>query len=233
LSLSLIAREQFLQAGFRKDSLYPFGYFVPRHVPHPVMEEIHDSSLRLIFVGSLLKRKGLDIAVKAIEILNNRGNNVFLDIYGPGNPEGFIPEDLTRINFRGKLRREEVQSVMSQYDALILPSRHDGWGAVVNEALLQGVPAIVSDRVGAKCLLESTGAGLIFKSEDVANLVRKLEQLCEESSMLKDLKVKALEMGQYILPNVAAQYLLDVFNYHFGNKQRGRRPNAIWCGQDS
>ena len=189
-----------------------------------------NSSLRLVFVGSLLKRKGLDIAIKAVEILNERGINILLDVYGHGQPECFIPNDSTCIHFEGPLKNDEVQSVITKYDALILPSRHDGWGVVVNESLLQGVPVIVSDHVGAKCLLETTQAGIIFRSEDVSDLIVKLEQLCMEPSRLKNLRAKAFQAGTQILPSVAAQYLLEVFNFHFNSNQSGQKPNAIWCG---
>jgi glycosyltransferase involved in cell wall biosynthesis len=43
---------------------------------------------------------------------------------------------------------------MAQHDCLILPSRLDAFGMVVPEAMSVGVPAVVSDRVGAKCIIE-------------------------------------------------------------------------------
>ncbi|HEX2997777.1 MAG TPA: glycosyltransferase family 4 protein [Oculatellaceae cyanobacterium] len=229
LPLSLIAREQFLQAGFGKNVLFPFGYFVPRTVSDVTKDQNHASTLRLVFIGSLLKRKGLDVAIEAVETLNKRGVSIRLDVYGHGSPENFIPSDTTCVWFKGPLKSDEVQSAIASYDVLILPSRHDGWGVVVNEALLQGTPVIVSDHVGAKCLLETTQAGIVFKSEDASDLAAKLEQLCKEPLKLKKLRAKAIQAGAYILPIVGAQYLLDVFKFYFYSDQSGQRPQAIWC----
>ena len=88
--------------------------------------------LRLIFVGALLKRKGLDVAVNAIHILNQQGIKVTLDVYGSGDPRSFIPKDLDNVTYKGVIATEKAQGVIAQYDALLLPSRHDGWGVVVN-----------------------------------------------------------------------------------------------------
>jgi glycosyltransferase involved in cell wall biosynthesis len=48
----------------------------------------------------------------------------------------------------------ELLRRLSGYDLLVMPSRHDGWGAAVNEALMAGIPALVSGRCGSATLLE-------------------------------------------------------------------------------
>ncbi len=120
---------------------------------------------------------------------------------------------------------------MAQYDLLILPSRHDGWGVVVNEALLQGVPVIASDRVGAKCLIESSGAGLIFKSENTEELTLKLKELIRQPSLFVEMCRKAESVGNDISPEIGARYLLDVFLYHFYDE--GQRPSGLWTNPNS
>lgn len=47
---------------------------------------------------------------------------------------------------------EEIPSILSNQDILILPSIYDGWGAVVNEALQSGLYVISSNQCGAKDL---------------------------------------------------------------------------------
>ena len=229
LPISMINRDQLIRAGFDKTWLYPFGYFVPDQKIKSSNKKQQDSSIHLIFVGSLLARKGLDIAIKAVECVNQRRIQIVLDIYGSGEPEQYISCHSEFIRYKGVLGPEEVQAKISSYDALILPSRHDGWGVVVNEALLQGIPAIVSDNVGAKCILEATGAGLIFRSEDVNDLAAKLEQLTLNPFLLNHMRKQASLVGAQISPEIAAQYILDVLDYYFFKGQTGQRPEAIWC----
>jgi glycosyltransferase involved in cell wall biosynthesis len=226
LSLSLLAREQFIRAGFNKDTLFPFGYFIWKQNVVRDQTEKDKNELKLIFVGALIKRKGLDIAVSAIETLYNKGYRVSLDLYGAGNPDPYCSSSKC-IHYKGILPQGEAQKTISSYDFLLLPSRHDGWGIVVNEALLQGVPVIASDHVGAICLLESTGAGIVFKSQDSVDLQNKIESLLFEDNKVEFLKGNASKVASQILPNVAAIYLLDVLKYYFFDE--GEKPDAIWC----
>jgi glycosyltransferase involved in cell wall biosynthesis len=232
-TLSLIAREQFIRAGFDERTLFPFGYFVARknNVGMPKKEE--KSDLKLVFVGALIKRKGVDIAVQAVETLYKKGYQISFDLYGSGDPSIFCSPSSACVHYKGVIPLGEAQSVIAQYDLLMLPSRHDGWGLVVNEALLQGVPVIVSDHVGAKCLVETSGSGLIFRNNDLDDLAIKIESVLLNSNKLKILKQNALEMAPQISPEVAAQYLVDVFKDYFFENNLGVKPNAIWCGMNN
>ena len=117
--------------------------------------------------------------------------------------------------------------MIAKYDALVLPSRHDGWGVVVNEALLQGVPVIVSDHVGAKCLVElSSRAGLVFRCDEVDDLISKIRRFVFDSDLRDDMRKSAADIGERILPENAASYMYDVLNYYY--QKKGRRPGAFW-----
>jgi glycosyltransferase involved in cell wall biosynthesis len=227
MPLSLIAKKQFIKAGFPLESLFPFGYFVPR-LFNSKRNPMPSDTLHLIFVGALIFRKGLDILVEAIRELNAQGYKVTLDIYGSGDPQKAIWPDLP-INYKGTLPFDQIQAVIAEHDLLILPSRHDGWGVVVNEALLQGVPVILSSRVGAKCLVQSTDAGLVFESENSSDLAKKMKALIEDPTLLLKLHNKALEVGEKILPEIAARYFLDTLLFYF--YKIGVRPSAIWSNE--
>ena len=226
LPISLIAHQQFIEAGFNIDSLFPFGYFVQRL--NSVKDKKPNEFIRLVFVASLLKIKGLDVAIKAINNLSDISEKITLDVYGPGDPKLFIPNDSEKVQYKGVIPTEQAQNVIANYDILLLPSRHDGWGLVVNEALLQGVPAIVSDRVGAKCLIERSGAGIVFRNEDTYQLSNILADLMTDPKKMADMCNSAAVVGNQILPQNGARYLLDVFGYYFFGV--GVKPNAIWTG---
>ena len=57
------------------------------------------------------------------------------------------------VEVRGPLPSQAVEAEITKADLLILPSRFDGWGAVVNEALAHGCRVLASDRVQASVLL--------------------------------------------------------------------------------
>jgi len=227
-SLSPQAYDQYVRAGFDKETLFPFGYFVPK-MSVPVHQPEQADHLRLVFVAALLKRKGLDIAIRAVQRLNRDGIQATLDVYGSGDPAEFMPPTSETVAYKGVIPTEQAQSVIAHYDALILPSRHDGWGVVVNESLLQGVPVIVSDSVGAKCLVEFNGAGLVFENENVEDLVERLAEIRESPGLMEAMCLNAGAIGKYILPEAAARYFLDALRFYFHGL--GPRPQAIWCSQ--
>lgn len=222
--ISLIAKEQFRKSGFDSASMFPFAWFVPNLSTHQT-SPIKGLTLRSIYVGALNKRKGVDVLLQAVKLLQAQGYKLILDIYGPGEKQGY---DNFGISFcyKGILPFETVQSTIQKYDVLIIPSRHDGWGVVVNEALLQGVPVIASNRVGAKQLLEASGAGFVFECENVNDLVEKIKILSDNPVMLDGMKRKASQVGCLILPEKGAKYFLDVLKYYFYGI--GSCPYAIW-----
>ena len=229
LAISPIAQAQLVRNGFNNELVFNFGYFIPKQKSHFTIQSTLNSSraVRLVFLGSLLRRKGLDLGIEAVKRVNLTGIKMTLDIYGSGKLDGFNDLEASGIHYGGLIPWENVQTILPEYDALLLPSRHDGWGLVVNEALLQDVPVILSDRVGAGCLVLYSGAGIIFKNGNVDELVRVLMELYANPKQLKCLKRKANEfVKETILPETGARYFVDVVRFHFWNL--GSKPALPW-----
>jgi glycosyltransferase involved in cell wall biosynthesis len=79
-----------------------------------------------------------------------------------------------RVFWLGKMNAAQVQARIHDADALILPSREDGWGAVVNEALMAGTPVICSTACGAADLIKDPWLGTVFQSGQVMDLAAAL-----------------------------------------------------------
>jgi glycosyltransferase involved in cell wall biosynthesis len=179
-----------------------------------------------MFSGSLIKRKGLDVVLEALSEINKVETKINLDIYGPGEIKEYLEKEIKGVQYKGTYKPGKAQQVMSQYDMLIVPSRHDGWGLVVNEALLQNVPVIVSDRVGAKVLVEYSGAGKVFKSENVSNLTEVLLSIVDSPETLNQMKDNCAKVHDFITPDYGSSYLKKIIDYYFFDK--GDRPKVVW-----
>lgn len=233
LAISTLAVRQFSEAGFPARCIYPFGYFVPKLSSSgenpPPMEVCGKRSVRLVFVGSLVERKGISHLIEAFRSVSGEfekaGALLILDIYGNGALPSSIDVPLG-ITVKGMIPFGEAQAVISQYDALVLPSLHDGWGVVVNEALLQGVPAIVSDAVGAQAPVLKGGAGVVFPAGNSAALANCFRSLLELPERLLSWKSGAEEIGASLEPDVAATYLLGCLMHACGAS--AERPIAPW-----
>ena len=227
-AISAKAVRQFKKIGFKADHVFPFGYFVPEAIGQlqPQVESTYTSRpLRLVFVGSLISRKGLDVLAEAIVKLNGQGLIATLDLYGSGDPSACVRQS-EHIRFKGVIPFGQVQPMIAAYDILILPSLHDGWGVVVNEALLQGVPVIASDAVGASTLIEVSGAGAIFSNGDSAQLAQILSVAAHNPSTLKQWQKAAFNFRHTLQPEVAASYMYKCLQYVIGDKSN--RPVAPW-----
>ena len=162
--------------------------------------------LRTVFVGSLIERKGIDVAVEAVRRLRAAGKAVTLDVYGPGDPEAWHETDGVR--YRGVIPFGKVASVLARYQALILPSRFDGWGVIGNEAIQVGVPVIASDASGIADVISAGGCGLTFCSGNVGDLERCLRSWIDDPRLRNKAAVAANATALLLEPRVAAGYLV-------------------------
>ncbi len=225
LAVSPLAEEQLRRVGFQREVLYPFGYFVERKECGKLKLE-QGQPLHVLYSGSLIMRKGLDIAIAAVREVNRDGIRVLFDIYGPGEIERFLSPGIQGIRYMGTYPQPDAQMIISGYDLLLVPSRHEGWGLVVNEALMQGVPVLASDRVGASCLLENSGAGRLFRSGNITELSALLTELSADRAKVNEMAAACASVRGRITPSIGADYLKKVLVYHFN--QTGTPPQAPW-----
>jgi glycosyltransferase involved in cell wall biosynthesis len=222
-AISRLAVEQYRNMGVADEKIFPFGYFVPgQHLACAgsfTGASPEKSGLNIVFIGNLIARKGLDVLLNAVEKLHAEGLEVSLDIYGPGEPAGY---DFARAaaQYCGTIPFGYAQSVIAHYDVLVLPSRYDGWGVVVNEALIAGVPVICSNRVGAGAVVEKWRCGAVFLSEDASDLADKLAVLEMNPMLLNDMRQAACEVGALLDPAIAGRYMADTIRVAAADRAR-------------
>lgn len=216
-AISPLSIAQYARAGIARSKLHPFGYFVPR-VPSSELPPVSDTvesggarALRIVFVGSLIRRKGVDVLLDAVARAGAEGAHLSLDVYGPGDPEEFGIDGST-VRYRGSIPFGGAQQVMAEYDALVVPSRYDGWGVVVNEAICAGTPVLCSDAVGAGVLVDTFGPGRRFAAADRAALTRLLVSLAAAPRQLAEMRARCRAAADAIQPNQAARYMLAVLS---------------------
>lgn len=131
--------------------------------------------VRVLFSGQLIPRKGVDLLVRAFIEALRRAPSLELRILGEGPLRGEL-ERLSgavsdRIVIMGHRNPGDLPAVFAEADIFVLPSLHDGWGVVINEALGAGLPIVASDGVGAAHDLVADGVnGLVTPAGDVGAL---------------------------------------------------------------
>jgi glycosyltransferase involved in cell wall biosynthesis len=113
-----------------------------------------EARLRFLYCGQLIYRKGVDLLLDAFCRAAVAFPKIELMLVGEG-PLGAdlrakIPPSIhPRIHFAGFQPAAKLPKFFAEADVFVLPSRHDGWGVVVNQAIAAGMPVICSDAVGA------------------------------------------------------------------------------------
>jgi glycosyltransferase involved in cell wall biosynthesis len=228
-AISTLAAFQFRSIGIDKEKIFPFGYFVPHSellCRDVLMTDSKKIDLRLIFIGTLIERKGLDVLIEAVKGLNGNDSVVTLDVYGAGDSSQF-DFDQSTVSYCGLIPFGEAQAVIARYDILVLPSRYDGWGVVVNEALMAGVPVICSNRVGAGAVVEKWQCGAIFTSEDVSDLERKLNEIVFAPKSLGKMRLATRNASAVLDPEVAGRYMFDVLRDDTLSAKQ-QKPSCPW-----
>jgi len=178
--------EWYRRAGFSAQQVRKFQYTID--VPEGrelITAPDSDSLFQLVFIGQLISRKGVDHLLKAL--YHAKQDNLKLDIIGDGplRPDlmKYVEENKMeeQVTFLGTLPNDEaMQYLAEKADYLILPSRFDGWGAVINEALARGIKVITNDKCGASSMIEDESWGYVYPQKDQ----KKLEQILVRLSSL-------------------------------------------------
>lgn len=224
-TISKLAYDQYLGHGVPKEKLFPFAYFVPRITQFSLIDCSplkRPPSLKVVYVGALIRRKGLDVLQDAICTLREKGYQVSLDIYGAGD-QGLVISNFDFISYQGLIPFGDAQEVIARYELLVLPSRYDGWGVVINEALCANVAVAYANTVGAGEVAKNFGAGLSFSSGDSKSLSTVLMALMDDPSLLNALRNQTRIAADSLQPKVGARYMLDMMNFN-GRTSEGIKP---------
>lgn len=142
---------------------------------------------RLLYVGTLIRQKGVHTLADAVQILHRQGFRVDLTIAGDGAAD--FTADLKRrcdglpgLQWLGRVPHAGIGALYRQHDALIFPSLHgEGFGLTFLEAMASGLPVIASDTGGhAECLHDGVDS-LIFPAGDADALAERIRRLVQDA----------------------------------------------------
>ncbi|MCC6483658.1 MAG: glycosyltransferase family 4 protein [Armatimonadetes bacterium] len=225
LAIGHLARQWFRRIGLPESRTRPFAYFTQG--PESGVDVEERDEVRLIVVASLVTRKGVDILLRA---LSDVPGPWFLTIVGDG-PERNTLEKLAlsrgldeKVRFAGSLANDEAMRLLSQSDLLILPSRWDGWGAVVNEALMRGVPVVCSNRCGASDLIVSAELGAVYAWQSQSALSQELARRVAHGPAISSQRQRIRQWAECISGERAAQYVLDLIRSARDSSEAPRPP---------
>ena len=209
----------FVARGMERSLVYPFAYFLkePRisNLLSPSIKKNIKRQFRFIFVGQLINRKKVDLLIKAIAALKLQ--EIELWIIG-GGPEEKRLRSLAnillpkKVFWLGVIPIKKIPKVIHQTDCLVLPSRFDGWGAVVQEALMVGTPAVCSDKCGSSTIVEASKVGSVFSTNNQQALINSLSNQYEKGLVSSKQRQKIMKWSRCLGASSGAKYLESILN---------------------
>ncbi len=146
---------------------------------HPPRATTPGQSPQLVSVGRLIPSKGIDVLIRAMaECPTHR-----LEIVGDGPQKGALKRLAAslglarRIRFVG--RHADVRPFLHQADCFIQPSRHEGFGIAVLEAMSTGLPVIASNVDGLKEVIQPSKTGVLVPPDNPRALARAIRSVTE------------------------------------------------------
>ena len=166
-----------------------------------ISEKTKSGQLNIGLLGGLGNfRKGLDILLKAVSILNDK--DLLLHIGGDGQLLGHfknLAKELKveeRCRFYGELQPSEILEFYSSIDIFVLASRDETFGVVIIEAMACGLPVIATKCGGPEEII-TDDTGILVEKEDPEALARAISFMSENMSSYKSDLIRKYAYEKY------------------------------------
>ena len=174
-----------------------------------------------LYIGRLSAEKGIDLLLEAIKEVDAK-----LIIVGSGEMDKLCRDtkskiDKEKIEILGWLDEDKIHNLMTQCDAVILPSKaKETSGIIIKEAAGYYLPSIVPDQGGVMEFVADGINGLYFKSGNKSSLVKAMQRFVDDSALSKKLGAEARKSyeGYYSEASKYVEYLEEFYKEIIKNK---------------
>lgn len=194
LTLSRFAADSMLRHGWPAERLFtvPLGVDTARF--QAKTDYCRSGPLRLLFVGTIMRRKGVSVLLEAMRQLPP--GTAELTLIGPmADAQDLLRAHAGRFRYLPFLHHEALAEHYRQADLFVFPSLLDSWAQTVVEAMACGTPAIVSDRTGARDAVEQ-GGGWVVPANDPQALAEAILRCADDPDLLANAGQQAARVAK-------------------------------------
>ncbi|KAF1086091.1 Alpha-D-kanosaminyltransferase [Sporotomaculum syntrophicum] len=167
-------------------------------------------------VGALEVRKGHCYLIEAIARLAAEHQNIYCCLVGSGSEEANLRANVARLGVGDRVlllgNRADINAVLSNSDAFVLPSLHEGLPNALLEAMAMGLPCVATDVGGVRELLPDAGLGSVVPPRSAEAIYRELNRYLADPELRRSTGERACEKikAEYSL-KAATENLLSVY----------------------
>jgi glycosyltransferase involved in cell wall biosynthesis len=173
-----------------------------------------DEQIRIVVLAQLIRRKGIQYLVQALERLDaSTREKCLVDVYGTG-PFRTELEKMTQaagleeiLTFHGLLEGEKTPDTLRNADVFVLPSLQEGMPLALLEAMASGLPAIATSVGDVPSAIEDGNTGLLVPPGDVEALGAALARIVTDQALRQRLGPAARKKAEdYDWKRIWARY---------------------------
>lgn len=176
--------------------------------PQP-MKERDEETFIFLFIGRLIKDKGIFEFVEAARLIHEKYPDVVFNVIGPFWHQNLKSNTITKsqlqnwivegiIDYEGE--KKDVRKYIANADCIVLPSYREGTSNILLEAASMEKPAITSDTTGCREVVEDNITGLLCEVKNGKDLAKKMEK------MLLLTPEQRIEMGRKARQKIIKEY---------------------------
>lgn len=198
--------------------VHPEDYVLPEEARAEIRNGLGINSQQMIlFAGKLAPRKGVDVLIRALpQVLKEV--EVKLVLAGSGNQQDYqhLAQTLgisDKIRFVGRVPDDALRLLFSSCDLFVLPSRLEGLGIVILEAMAAGKPVVATNVGGIPELIESGQNGILVEANNEGKLAGAIVKVLSNKSLAQIIGENNMKKARERFSwEVAAQKTERVYN---------------------
>lgn len=161
--------------------------------PRSVTEK-NDNALNVMCAGVINKNKNMISLIKALQLLQQQGKKVHLDIAGKVENQKIISELMTYgfVTYHGKLTKEQLCELYKKNDVFALVSFHETFGMVYIEAMSRGLPVIYTKNEGFDGQFPEGEVGFAVDPHNVVQIAEKIKEAYENRKRISENCIRAV-----------------------------------------
>jgi glycosyltransferase involved in cell wall biosynthesis len=162
-----------------------------------ISERATSDELKILFLGNVIGRKGLQTLLNALLILHPL--SFILDVVGSLTTDPNYAKQMQEfatdnslssiVHFHGALDNEPLKQKLRQAHVLVVPSSYEGFGIVYLEGMAFGLPAIGTTAGAAGEIIEHGKTGYLIEPNDSTTLARHISKLATDRNLLTELSL--------------------------------------------
>ena len=143
----------------------------------PMEKAKEDGIVRFLFIGRIMKEKGIEEYLKAAEYIADKYSNVEFQILGPFEEEKYkeiiLNNNNSKIKYLGV--SYDVRNEIKEIDCIINPTYHEGMSNVLLEGAAMAKPLLASNIPGCREIVDNGVNGYLFEPKNETSLIKTIE----------------------------------------------------------